>query len=151
MDLIHRALENRTVKDGFSIAGIGFLSAGERDAIPQAADFLLTEENVHTAIVYGLVIKDNGESVVGSLRTKKSSLSPDSFLKDALGKNDSGEYYGGGRREAGGFEIPLGFLVGEADEDYRGLKWLVYDAQIKSKLQKAIGTTKPQKKTTQTI
>ncbi len=149
MDMIHRALENRNVQDGFSVSGIGYVTANERDAIPQAASFLVTEENVHTAIVYGLVVKDDGgESLIGSLRTTKSSLSPDQFLKDAFGRNESGAYYGGGRREAGGFEIPLGFLAGnDAGEDFRGLKWLVYDAQVKHKLQRAIGGGKPAKKT----
>ena len=57
-------------------------------AIPQAANFLVTEENVHTAIVYGLLRKDDGsESLIGSLRTNKSSLSPDQFLKGPLAKD----------------------------------------------------------------
>jgi nanoRNase/pAp phosphatase (c-di-AMP/oligoRNAs hydrolase) len=149
MDLIHRALENRQIQNGFSISGIGYVTANERDAIPQAANFLVTEENVHTAIVYGLVIKDDGaESLIGSLRTIKSSLSPDQFLKDTLGKSESGTYYGGGRRDAGGFDIPLGFLSdsGDSSEDFRGLKWLVFDAQMKNKLSKSIGGGKLTKK-----
>ncbi len=149
MDLIHRALENRKVTDGFSISGIGYVTANERDAIPQAANFLMTEENVHTAIVYGLVSKDDGtESLIGSLRTEKRSLSPDQFLKDVLGKSETGAFYGGGRRDAGGFEIPLGVLAdgGEVDEDFRGIKWLVYDAQVKKKLMRVIGGNKPAKK-----
>ncbi len=148
MDLIHRALENRQVHDGFSISGIGYVTEQERDAIPQAADFLMTEENVHTSIVYGLVKKDGGESLIGSLRTHKTSLSPDQFLKEAFGKSETGAYYGGGRRDAGGFEIPLGFLSGgeEGDEDFRGLKWLVFDAQVRNKLLKNAGSAKPPKK-----
>jgi nanoRNase/pAp phosphatase (c-di-AMP/oligoRNAs hydrolase) len=149
MGLIHRALENRQVADGFSISGIGYLSSGERDAIAEAANFLMTEETVHTAIVYGIVSKDGGkESIVGSLRTEKTSLSPDQFLKDAFGKAENGNYYGGGRREAGGFEMPLGFLSdgGEADEDLRGLKWLVCDAQVRKKLMRATGGSSKQPK-----
>jgi nanoRNase/pAp phosphatase (c-di-AMP/oligoRNAs hydrolase) len=55
MDIIHQALGNRGIVDNFSIAGIGYVRAEDRDAIPQAADFLLTEENIHTAIVYGII------------------------------------------------------------------------------------------------
>ncbi|MDD1416720.1 bifunctional oligoribonuclease/PAP phosphatase NrnA, partial [Dolichospermum sp. ST_con] len=55
MDVIERSLKNRIVQNNFSIAGVGYLRYDDRDAIPQAADFLVTEENVHTAVVYGIV------------------------------------------------------------------------------------------------
>jgi nanoRNase/pAp phosphatase (c-di-AMP/oligoRNAs hydrolase) len=61
MEIIRRALAHRTIVENYSIAGIGYLRAEDRDAIPQAADFLLTEENVHTAIVYGIVIAEGDE------------------------------------------------------------------------------------------
>jgi nanoRNase/pAp phosphatase (c-di-AMP/oligoRNAs hydrolase) len=107
MDVIQAALASRMVRDNYSVAGVGYLRYEDRDAIPQAADFLLTEENVHTAIVYGLVIESGRELIIGSLRTKKPTLNPDSFLKEALGGPEAGRYYGGGRREAGGFEITI--------------------------------------------
>ncbi len=140
MDIIRRALGNRVMAESFSVAGIGYVRAEDRDAIPQAADFLLTEENVHTAIVYGIVI-GNGrpESVVGSMRTSKITLSPDEFLKEVFGKNYAGRYYGGGKASAGGFEVAIEFLAGEHTEEYRNLKWQVYDGQIKQKLFAKIG------------
>jgi nanoRNase/pAp phosphatase (c-di-AMP/oligoRNAs hydrolase) len=56
-----------------------------------AADFLLTEENVHTAVVYGVLRKDrHAEALVGSMRTTKLTLSPDRFLKEALGVDETG-------------------------------------------------------------
>jgi nanoRNase/pAp phosphatase (c-di-AMP/oligoRNAs hydrolase) len=86
MELIRRALENRLVAEGFSIAAIGFLRENDRDAIPQAADFLLTEENVHTAIVYGIVSEEGQEErLTGSLRTLKLTLDVDAFLKEFFG------------------------------------------------------------------
>lgn len=140
MDVIRRALGNRLVVEGISIAGIGYLRAEDRDAIPQAADFLLSEENVHTAIVYGLVTSaDQREAVVGSLRTTKLTLAPDDFLKEALGRTAEGRAYGGGKASAGGFEIPVGFLAGERNEGYRELKWQVFDAQIKHRLLAKLG------------
>jgi hypothetical protein len=64
--------------------------AENRDVIPQAADFLLTEENVHTVIVYGIVKVEEREMLVGSLRTSKFTLDPDQFIKDTFGKNAEG-------------------------------------------------------------
>ena len=88
MDIIHRALASRTIVANFSIAGVGYLRGENRDAIPQTADFLASEENVHTAIVYGIVSDDNGgEKMIGSLRTSKLVLDPDQFIKDVFGKD----------------------------------------------------------------
>ena len=117
MDVIRLALENREVRESYSISGVGYLRSEDRDSIPQAADFLLTEENIHTAIVYGIIIKGDREMVVGSMRTSKVTLNPDEFLKEALGATETGRYYGGGRRGAGGFEIPIGFLAAIKDDD----------------------------------
>jgi len=100
MNVIQAALASRVVRDNYSVTGVGYLRYEDRDAIPQAADFLLTEENVHTAIVYRLVIEGGREMIIGSLRTKKATLNPDAFLKEALGGPQAGRYYGGGRREA---------------------------------------------------
>jgi nanoRNase/pAp phosphatase (c-di-AMP/oligoRNAs hydrolase) len=142
MDVIQAALASRVVRDDYSVAGVGYLRYEDRDAIPQAADFLLTEENVHTAIVYGLVIGGGREMIIGSLRTKKATLNPDAFLKEALGGPQAGRYYGGGRREAGGFEIPIGFLAGSYDDEFMQWKWRLYDEQVKRKLWARMGVEK---------
>ena len=77
MDIIRRALGNRMVVENLSIAGIGYLRSEDRDAIPQAAEFLVNEENVHTAIVYGIIQKEDQKEVLsGSLRTSKLTLRP---------------------------------------------------------------------------
>ncbi|AFZ49804.1 DHH family phosphoesterase [Dactylococcopsis salina] len=137
MDVIERSLRNRVVQNNFCIAGVGYLRYDDRDAIPQAADFLVTEENVHTAVVYGIVHNEDEELevVIGSLRTTKLTLDPDEFIKEAFGRDTQGRYFGGGRYMAGGFEVPLGFLYGFNDHsDYAKLKWEVFDTQIKQKL-----------------
>lgn len=143
MDVIQLALENREIRESYSISGVGYLRAEERDSIPQAADFLLTEENIHTAIVYGIIIKADREMVVGSMRTSKVTLNPDEFLKEALGTTEAGRYYGGGRRGAGGFEIPIGFLAAVKDDDLVRMKWRLYDELIKKKLFAKIGVPAP--------
>ncbi len=141
MDVIERSLKNRVVQNNFSIAGVGYLRYDDRDAIPQAADFLVTEENVHTAVVYGIVHDEDEELevVVGSLRTNKLTLDPDEFIKEAFGQDSQGRFFGGGRMMAGGFEIPIGFLSSFNDNaEYAKLKWEVFDIQIKQKLRRLV-------------
>ncbi|MEO1622585.1 MAG: bifunctional oligoribonuclease/PAP phosphatase NrnA, partial [Cyanobacteria bacterium J06632_3] len=141
MDVIERSLRNRQTQNSVSIAGVGYLRYEDRDAIPQAADFLVTEENIHTAVVYGIVHDEDEEKelVVGSLRTNKITLDPDEFIKEALGQDSHGRFFGGGRSMAGGFEIPIGFLSGYYDNsDYNRQKWEVFDKQIKQKLQRLV-------------
>lgn len=140
METIHRGLENRVTAESFSIAGVGRLRAEDRDVIPQVADFLVTEENIHTAIVYGIVAcGDHDEDIVGSLRTTKLTLDPDEFIKDAFGKDAAGNFYGGGKASAGGFKIPVGFLSGGDGDAHSEKKWQVFDEQIKQKLFAKIG------------
>ncbi|MGF1536469.1 MAG: bifunctional oligoribonuclease/PAP phosphatase NrnA [Elainellaceae cyanobacterium] len=137
MDVIERSLRNRVLQNSFSIAGVGYLRYDDRDAIPQAADFLVTEENIHTAVVYGIVHDEDEELelVIGSLRTNKLTLDPDEFIKEAFGQDAQGRFFGGGRATAGGFEIPIGFLSGSNENSsYTKIKWEVFDAQIKQKL-----------------
>ncbi|MEM9088414.1 MAG: bifunctional oligoribonuclease/PAP phosphatase NrnA [Cyanobacteria bacterium P01_F01_bin.53] len=141
MDVIERSLRNRHMQNSVSIAGVGYLRYEDRDAIPQAADFLITEENVHTAVVYGIVHDEDEEKelVVGSLRTNKITLDPDEFIKEAFGQDSQGRFFGGGRSMAGGFEIPIGFLSGYYENsDYNRQKWEVFDKQIKQKLQRLV-------------
>jgi len=141
MNVIEQALSNRKIKKNFSISGVGYLRYDDRDAIPQAADFLVTEEDIHTAVVYGIVHNedDDKELVIGSLRTTKLTLDPDEFIKETLGKDAQGRFFGGGRYMAGGFEIPVGFLNGFKDNsEYTKLKWEVFDTQIKQKLMRLV-------------
>jgi nanoRNase/pAp phosphatase (c-di-AMP/oligoRNAs hydrolase) len=141
MEVIERSLKNRIVQNSFSIAGVGYLRYDDRDAIPQAADFLVTEENVHTALVYGIVHDedDEVEIVVGSLRTNKITLDPDEFIKEAFGHDAQGRFFGGGRSQAGGFEVPVEFLAGFTENnEYAQMKWRLYDAQVKQKLWRLI-------------
>ena len=140
MEVIQIALTDRVVREGFSLAGVGYLRHADRDAIPQATDFLLSEENVHSAIVYGILVGEGEREVVtGSVRTSKLTLDIDQYLKSALGSDGRGRYYGGGRARAGGFEIPVGFLEGQLDQDQMRLKWEAFDQQIRSRLLRAAG------------
>ncbi|MGH7505555.1 MAG: DHH family phosphoesterase [Longimicrobiales bacterium] len=140
MDVIRIALTDRMVVGGYSIAGVGYLRPADRDAIPQATDFLLTEENVTTAIVYGILVGEGErEVVVGSIRTSRLTMDVDEFVKAALGSDTRGRHYGGGRSRAGGFEIPVGFLEGTTDQDQLKLKWETFNQAIRAKLLRAAG------------
>lgn len=141
MDVVEAALANRVIQGGFSVAGVGYVRWADRDAIPQAADFLLAEEDVHTVVVYGILCGDDGRELVsGSLRTAKVTLAVDAFLKEALGSDLRGRPYGGGRSRAGGFEIEVGFLAGaEDDAEGREAKWALFDRRIRRKLFRAAG------------
>ncbi len=140
MTVIQKALQEKITVEGFSIAGVGLIRAEDRDAIPQTADFLVTEENIHTAVVYGIISGvEMEESVIGSLRTTKLTLDPDEFIKEVFGKDSAENYYGGGKMSAGGFKIGVGFLSGGEDTEYLERKWQVFDEQIKQKLYAKIG------------
>jgi len=142
MDIIEKALANRVIRDNFSISGIGYLRQEDRDAIAQAADFLLSEENVHTAIVYGIVVNDKGEELLnGSFRTSKLTLDADAFIKEAFGKGENGDFLGGGKQEAGGFSVSVGFLAGTYGNEYEELKWKMFDLQVKQKILTKIGVS----------
>jgi nanoRNase/pAp phosphatase (c-di-AMP/oligoRNAs hydrolase) len=134
--VIEAALHNRTVHAGFSVSGVGPMRWADRDAIAVAADFLLTEENVHTTVVYGLLSAEDGREVIsGSLRTASSTMTVDQFLKEALGADAGGRHYGGGRRLAGGFEIDVGFLKGdEGDGEQEPMKWALFDRRIRRRI-----------------
>lgn len=144
METIHAALGRRIIRGGLSLAGVGYVRWSDRDAIPQAAEFLLQEENVTTAVVYGLVASPRGgESIMGSLRTTSATLPVDAFLKGALGKDSGGRHFGGGRLRAGGFEICLDFVGGgNPDAEEREMKWTLYDRQIRRKVFEAAGLEK---------
>ncbi len=112
MDAVGRALADLEVIRDFAIAGVGRVSANNRDAIPMAADFILRREDIDTAIVYGIV----EDRIDGSLRTRRPSVDPAAFMQAAFGDDSEGRPYGGGRADMGGFRIPLGMLA-ESDDD----------------------------------
>jgi nanoRNase/pAp phosphatase (c-di-AMP/oligoRNAs hydrolase) len=139
MEIIGRALANRNIAANFSIAGVGYVRSEDRDAIPQAADFLMGEENVHTALVYGIVSYENGEeALVGSLRTEKSTLNTDLFIKELFCNDAARRCSGGGRQGAGGFQIPIDFLADPGEVGHSEEKWQVYDAQVRQKIMNKI-------------
>jgi nanoRNase/pAp phosphatase (c-di-AMP/oligoRNAs hydrolase) len=133
MDVIARALSALVVRRNFASAGVGFVSETERDTIAQAADFLVRREDIDTVLVYGVV----GERFIeGSLRTHSASVDPAAWLEHAFGHDEKGRAYGGGRRDKGGFRIPIGFLGKSSD---RSQLWQLVELSVKGAFMRMMG------------
>jgi nanoRNase/pAp phosphatase (c-di-AMP/oligoRNAs hydrolase) len=140
MEIIETALASARVEGALLFAGVGHVREDDRDAIGQTADFLLRREGISTAIVYGIV---GGETIDGSLRTKSVALDPDEWLKETLGHDpQTRRPYGGGRRGAGGFQVPLGLLASCPD---RELQWAVVRATIEDRILGRLGVEEEEK------
>jgi nanoRNase/pAp phosphatase (c-di-AMP/oligoRNAs hydrolase) len=107
VDAIADAIEHRVVRGSVLLSHVGRTS--ERDAIPQAADYLATLEGVETAIVFGIVDDD----ITLSGRSTDTRVHIGDRLHDAF--EDVGS--AGGHREMGGGEIPLGLFADYTSDD----------------------------------
>ncbi len=137
MDVIARALAALVVRRNFAMAGVGFVPEGERDTIAQAADFLIRREDIDTVVVYGVV---GDKFIEGSLRTHSPSVDPAAWLEAAFGFDDRGRAFGGGRRDKGGFRIPIGFLGRSTD---RAQLWSLVEHAARTALLKQLGEEPP--------
>ncbi len=133
MDVIARALSTLNVRRNFAMSGVGFVPDTERDTIAQAADFLVRREDIDTVVVYGVV---GDRFIEGSLRTHSPSVDPAVWLEQAFGHDDKGRAYGGGRRDKGGFRIPIGFLGRATD---RAQLWQLVEHAMRNALLKQLG------------
>lgn len=132
MRIMRRALEEMEIEGTWAFAGVGEVRPQDRDAIGQAADFLMRREGIKTVITFGLI-----EGFIdGSLRTTDAALDPATWLRDAFGIGPLGLPYGGGRRGKGGFQIPLGPI--SACPDHRAL-WRVCKVMIEDTIRRRIG------------
>ena len=133
MDVIARALAALVVRRNFAMSGVGFVSESERDTIAQAADFLIRREDIDTVVVYGIV---GDRFIEGSLRTHSPSVDPAVWLEQAFGHDERGKAFGGGRRDKGGFKIPIGFLGRATD---RAQLWALVEHAARQALLKQLG------------
>lgn len=131
MNVLGRALTNMLVVRDFALAGVGQVSASERDTIATTADFLMQREDLDTVLVYGLV----EDRIDGSLRTDSPAIDPAAFLQTAFGKDRNGKPYGGGRADKGGFQIPLGVLAECEDQD---ALWNIVEQIVRSRISRSV-------------
>jgi nanoRNase/pAp phosphatase (c-di-AMP/oligoRNAs hydrolase) len=133
MRIMRKALEAMHIEGTWVFSGVGHVRSQDRDAIGQAADFLVRREGTRTAITFGLI----DGWIDGSLRTTDPSLDPATWLRDAFGIGPLGLPYGGGRRGKGGFQIPLGPLASCPNQD---ALWQVVKDMVEDTIRKRIGT-----------
>ncbi|WP_435362232.1 DHH family phosphoesterase [Haloarchaeobius sp. DFWS5] len=106
IDAISDTIDNRTIRGSVLISHAGRTS--ERDALPQAADYLSDVEGVETAVVFAII----GDAVELSARSTDSRIHVGDAMHDAFGDVGSA----GGHRQMAGGHIPLG-LFADADEE----------------------------------
>lgn len=132
MDLTQVALQRKDIRGTYLFSGVGFVRDEDRDGIGQCADYLLHREGIETVVVFG-VMKGY---VDGSLRTKSHTLDPDKWIKDVFGQDGRGGWYGGGRKDKGGFQIPLGIFSRCQDKE---LLWILIKKTIDDLFYQKIG------------
>lgn len=145
MDLTQVALQHKDIKETYLFSGVGFVRDEDRDGIGQCADYLLHREGIETVIVYGVVANN---FIDGSLRTKSHTLDPDKWLKTVFGKSKEGIWYGGGRKDKGGFQIPLGVFTKCQDRD---LLWIMIKKTVDELFYDKIGVESHHKKESEII
>jgi Exopolyphosphatase-related proteins len=80
LDVIGKAIQNRKIQSGYLFSNVGYVM--NRDALPQAADLLITLEGVNTALVYGIT----DTSIVISARNRDIRLHIGNALAEAFGE-----------------------------------------------------------------
>ena len=132
MDLTQVALQRKDIRGTYLFSGVGFVRDEDRDGIGQCADYLLHREGIETVVVFGVM----RGYVDGSLRTKSHTLDPDKWIKDVFGQDGRGTWYGGGRKDKGGFQIPLGIFSKCQDKE---LLWILIKKTIDDLFYQKIG------------
>jgi nanoRNase/pAp phosphatase (c-di-AMP/oligoRNAs hydrolase) len=125
VDAIAEAIRNRIVRGSVLITQVG--RTAERDALPQAADYLATLEGVETAVVFGIV----DDTIQCSARSTDARIHVGAALHEAF--DDVGS--AGGHREMAGAEVPLGIF---ADYEHDGKLTAVVEEVVTGRLLSAL-------------
>ena len=104
--LLQHAMANVVIYKDWLIAGVGFVEEEHRDTIAIIADYLLENNHVELAVVYGAVYHNNHTKldIDASLRTKKEDLDLNELIKNITTD-------GGGRKYKGAFQVHIDFFV----------------------------------------
>jgi len=140
MQILRRALDAMKVEGTWAFAGVGEVRPQDRDAIGQAADFLIRRDGLKTVVTFALI----DGTIDGSLRTTDPAIDPALWLKEAFGLGPLGRPYGGGRRGKGGFQIPLGPLA--TCPNHQDL-WRVCKEMVEATIRRRIGVAEEQPET----
>jgi nanoRNase/pAp phosphatase (c-di-AMP/oligoRNAs hydrolase) len=114
LDVIGTAISKRKIQSGYLFSCVGYVM--NRDALPQAAEILITLEGVNTALVYG--ITDN--AIVISARNRDIRLHVGNALSEAFGEMGDA----GGHPNMGAASLPLHYF-GKVDDKARLLEIVI--------------------------
>ncbi len=105
IEVLGDAIKNREIKGSYMLSNVGPIH--NRDALAQAADYLLSLEGITTTIVFGL----GDDYIYISGRTRDVRINIGKVMQDAFGADK-----GGGHSLLAGAQIPLGVLGGTKDK-----------------------------------
>ncbi|MDA0524599.1 DHH family phosphoesterase [Methanococcoides alaskense] len=125
LDILGEAILNRQVIGSYLLSNVGIIR--DRDALPQAADYLLSLEGISTSIVFGV----SEDRIFISGRSNDIRVNLGEVLRRAFGEDIAG-----GHSNAAGAQIPLG--VFSDIKDRQTLLRLVNEAVVK-KFLNAVG------------
>jgi len=105
IDILGEAIKNRQIKGSYLISNVGTIR--DRDALAQAADYLLTLEGITTTLIFGL----GEDRIYISGRSRDDRVNIGKVLQDAFGEDKAG-----GHATLAGAQIPLGVFSGTKDK-----------------------------------
>lgn len=129
LDVLGKAIQNRVIRSGYLFSNVGYIR--NRDALPQAADYLINLEGVNTALIYG--IGDTG--IIMIARSRDVRLNLGTVLAEAFGEIGDA----GGHPNMAAAVIPLSFF--SMVDDKEKLLSLVIDPILK-KFENLVGLEK---------
>jgi nanoRNase/pAp phosphatase (c-di-AMP/oligoRNAs hydrolase) len=104
------AVSKARIEEGVGVVGLGVLPAKHRDLVADMAQYMVSWEDINTAVVFAVV---DGNRIEGSVRSNSPSVSVPA-LSDALGGRHG---KGGGKPNKGAYRYDLAGASIEEDDD----------------------------------
>ncbi|MFO7832613.1 MAG: bifunctional oligoribonuclease/PAP phosphatase NrnA, partial [Halohasta sp.] len=130
LDVLAEAIQSREVQGSHLFSTAGFIR--DREALEQAAQYLLDLEGITTSAVFGIV----DDEIIVAARSKDIRINIGSVLQGAF--SEIGEVVGHSKQ--GSVEVPLGIFTGiETSEDNRETLLQLTEEAVRRKLFEAMG------------
>ena len=130
LDVLAEAIQSREVQGSHLFSTAGFIR--DREALEQAAQYLLDLEGITTSAVFGIV----DDEIIVAARSKDIRINIGSVLQEAFA--EMGEV--AGHSKQGSVEVPLGIFTGiETSEDNRETLLQLTEEAVRRKLFEAMG------------